>query len=164
MSRILLGTICGLVYGALSAASMIPLSFSDKRAALLGAFLNRFAIGFVIGAARLPVPSWAQGLIFGVLLSLPDAIITKAFAPILILGAVGGTIIGLIVGKWVVRNLCSCALLLGRYNLVVNRCPNFFHNSFTHFLKSFLTCFNTQSRVRVCNHTVRNHTWFNPTF
>ena len=46
---------------------------------------------------------WAkplQGLIFGILLSLPDAIITKAFAPILILGAVGGLIIGLIVGKW----------------------------------------------------------------
>src|SRR5258708_15521392 len=99
MSRILLGTVCGLVYGALSAASMIPLSFPDKRAALLGACLNRFAIGFVIGAAHLPVPSWAQGLIFGLLLSLPDAIITKAFAPILILGAVGGTIIGLIVGR-----------------------------------------------------------------
>ncbi len=98
MSRILLGTICGLVYGALSAASMIPLSFSNKSAALIAAFLNRFAIGFVIGAGRLPVPSWAQGLIFGILLSLPDAIITKAFAPILILGAVGGTIIGLIVG------------------------------------------------------------------
>jgi len=100
MSRILLGTICGLVYGALSAASMIPLSFSDKRAALLGAFINRFAIGFVIGAARLPVPSWAQGLIFGILLSLPDAIITTAYAPILVLGAVGGTIIGFIVGRW----------------------------------------------------------------
>ena len=100
MSRVLLGTICGLIYGALSAASMIPLSFSDKRAALLGAFINRFAIGFVIGAARLPVPSWAQGLIFGLLLSLPDAIITKAFAPILVLGAVGGVIIGLIIGKW----------------------------------------------------------------
>jgi hypothetical protein len=78
---------------------MIPLSFSDKSAALVGAFLNRFAIGFVIGASPLPVPSWAQGLIFGVLLSLPDAVITKAYAPILILGAVGGTIIGLIVGK-----------------------------------------------------------------
>jgi hypothetical protein len=100
MSRLLLGTICGLVYGALSAASMIPLSFSDKPAALTGAFINRFAIGFVIGATRLPVPSWAQGLIFGILLSLPDAIITKAFAPILILGAVGGLIIGIIVGKW----------------------------------------------------------------
>jgi hypothetical protein len=100
MSRLWLGTICGLVYGALSAASMLPLTFPDKRAALLGAFLNRFAIGLVIGAARLPVPNWASGLIFGILLSLPDAIITKAFAPILILGAVGGLVIGLIVGKW----------------------------------------------------------------
>ena len=100
MSRLMLGTICGLVNGALSAASMIPLQFNDKRAALAGAFLNRFAIGFVIGAARLPLPAWASGLVFGVLLSMPDAIITKAYAPILILGAVGGLIIGLIVGKW----------------------------------------------------------------
>jgi hypothetical protein len=100
MSRILLGTICGLVYGVLSAASMIPLSFSDKHAALTGAFLNRFAIGFVIGAARLPIPGWLSGLIFGILLSLPDAIFSKAYAPILIMGAVGGLIIGVIVGKW----------------------------------------------------------------
>ena len=48
MSRLVLGTICGLVYGALSAASMLPLSLSDKPAALTGAFLNRFAIGFVM--------------------------------------------------------------------------------------------------------------------
>ena len=100
MSRLFLGTICGLVYGAVSAASMLPLTFNDKTAALTGAFLNRFAIGFVIGAARLPVPGWANGLIFGVLLSLPDAIITKAYAPILILGAIGGLVIGIIVGKW----------------------------------------------------------------
>ena len=33
----------------------------------------------------------------------PDTIITQAFAPIFILGAVGGTIIGLIVGKWAVQ-------------------------------------------------------------
>lgn len=100
MSRLLLGTICGLVYGCLSAASMLPLPFPDKTAALTGAFLNRFAIGFVIGAARLPLAGWLQGLIFGVLLSLPDAVITKAYAPILILGAIGGFVIGLIVEKW----------------------------------------------------------------
>jgi len=100
MSRLWLGTICGLVYGALSAASMLPLSFQDKSAALAGAFLNRFAIGFVIGAAQLPMPGWVQGLIFDVLLSLPDAFITKAYAPIIILGAVGGMIIGFIVGRW----------------------------------------------------------------
>lgn len=100
MSKLILGAICGLVWGALSAASMIPLEFSDKRAALMGAFLNRFAIGFVLGVARLPVSSWLNGLIFGVLLSLPDAIITKAYAPILILGAIGGIVISLIVSKW----------------------------------------------------------------
>jgi sorbitol-specific phosphotransferase system component IIBC len=100
MSRLMLGSICGLVWGALSAASMIPLQFDDKRAALLGAFLNRFAIGFVIGAARLPLPNWASGLVFGLLLSLPDAIITKAYVPIIGLGAVVGVIVGVIVGKW----------------------------------------------------------------
>jgi hypothetical protein len=100
MSRLLLGSICGVVYGALSAASMIPLEFPDKKAALTGAFLNRFAIGFVIGAARLPMPGWAAGLLIGVLLSLPDAIITKAYVPIIVLGAVGGLVIGLIVQKW----------------------------------------------------------------
>jgi hypothetical protein len=96
----MLGTVCGLVYGALSAASMIPLQFTDKRAALAGAFLNRFAIGFVIGAARLPLPGWASGLVFGLLLSMPDAIITKTYVPILLLGTAGGAIIGGIVGKW----------------------------------------------------------------
>ena len=100
MSRLLLGAVCGLVYGALSAASMLPLEFSDKKAALAGAFLNRFAIGFVIGAARLPLPGWAAGLAFGLLLSLADAIITKAYVPIIVLGAVGGAVIGVIVEKW----------------------------------------------------------------
>lgn len=95
-----LGIVCGLVYGALSAASMIPLSFPDKRAALLGAFLNRFAIGFVIGIAQVPWPGWLLGLMVGILLSLPDAIITKAYAPILILGAIGGTLIGWIVTRF----------------------------------------------------------------
>jgi hypothetical protein len=100
MSRLWLGAICGLVWGALSAASMIPLEFTDKKAALAGAFINRFAIGVVLGVARLPVPAWVNGLIFGLLLSLADAIITKAYAPILILGAVGGVIVSLIVNKW----------------------------------------------------------------
>jgi hypothetical protein len=100
MSRITLGAICGVVFGAVSAATMIPLKFDDKPAAITGAFINRFAIGFVIGAAHLNLPSWAQGLVFGLLLSLPDAIITKAFVPIVLMGVVGGTIIGFVVGKW----------------------------------------------------------------
>ena len=100
MSRLSLGIICGLVYGALSAASMLPLSFPDKRAALLGAFLNRFSIGFVLGAVTLPWPGWVSGLVIGILLSLADAVITKAYAPIIILGAVGGTAIGILLEKF----------------------------------------------------------------
>lgn len=79
---------------------MVPLEFPDKKAPLLGAFINRFSIGFVLGALNLPLPSWAQGLVIGLLLSLADAIITKAYAPILVMGALGGPIIGLIVNKW----------------------------------------------------------------
>jgi hypothetical protein len=100
MSRLLLGVICGLAYGALAAASMLPLSFPDKRAALVGAFINRFSIGCVIGASALPWPGWLTGLVVGILLSLADAIITKAYAPILLLGAIGGTSIGWLVQRF----------------------------------------------------------------
>ena len=79
---------------------MIPLQFPDKRAALLGAFINRFSIGFVLGAINLPWPGWASGLFVGTLLSLADAIITKAYVPIILFGAVGGTVIGWLVQRF----------------------------------------------------------------
>ena len=100
MTRLTVGILAGVIYGALSAASMIPLQFPDKRAALLGAFINRFSIGFVIGAVALPWPGWASGLVIGILLSLADAIITKAYAPIIVLGAIGGAIIGWVVQRF----------------------------------------------------------------
>jgi hypothetical protein len=37
-----------------------------------------------------PEPDGLTGLVFGLLLSLPDAIVTKAYAPILVVGAIGG--------------------------------------------------------------------------
>lgn len=100
MNTILLGTICGLVFGILDVLIMIPLEFEDRRAAMAGAFANRFGIGFVIGAITLPLAPWLSGLLVGFLLSLPDAIITKAWAPILGIGIVGGAVIGLVVGAW----------------------------------------------------------------
>lgn len=100
MSRITLGLVCGLVFGVIDIGIMLPMSFPDKTAAITAAFIARFAIGFVIGAAQLPWPGWAVGLCFGLLLSIPDAIITKAYAPIIGMGAVGGTIIGVIIGRF----------------------------------------------------------------
>ena len=100
MSSLSVGVLGGLLFGAIAVLTMLPLSFSDKRAALTAAFLNRFAIGFAIGAAHLSWPGWAVGLTFGLLLSIPDAIITKAWRPLVGMGAVGGVLIGLAVHHW----------------------------------------------------------------
>lgn len=100
MSRFAIGIVGGVIFGAVAALSMLPMEFTDKRAALIAAFLNRFAIGFAIGAAQLPWPGWLVGLTFGLLLSVPEAIITKAWAPIMGMGALGGVVIGLAVSHW----------------------------------------------------------------
>ena len=107
MPRLLLGLLSGLVFGTLAAASMLPLQFPDKRAALTGAFLSRFAVGLLTGAmvgspqlARLGAPAWSVGLAVGLLVSVPDAVITKMYAPIIGIGAVGGAVIGWAIGRF----------------------------------------------------------------
>src|SRR5438309_11830527 len=100
MSRFALANLCGLVFGALTVLSMLPMSFPDKRAALLGAFFNRFAIGFVAILIDINCSGWLIGLTIGILLSLPPALITKMPVPILGIGAVGGLVIGVIRGKF----------------------------------------------------------------
>ena len=100
MNRITLGIICGLAFGLLDVALMLPMSFPDKRVAITGAFLDRFAIGFLICVIDLPLPGWASGLIVALLVSLPNAVVTKAYTPILIVGAIGGIIIGVIRAKF----------------------------------------------------------------
>lgn len=70
MSKIALGLIAGIVFGALDVGLMLPMSFPDKATALLGAFISRFVIGFVIGCVQLPSwPGWLIGLVFGLLIS-----------------------------------------------------------------------------------------------
>jgi hypothetical protein len=100
MTSLSVGVLGGLIFGIVAALTMLPLEFADKPAALTAAFLNRFAIGFAIGAAQLPWPGWLVGLTFGLLLSVPEALITKAWAPIIGMGALGGVLIGLAVSHW----------------------------------------------------------------
>ena len=91
-----------MTIGALDAALMLPLSFPDKRAALLGAFCARFALGFFAATVRLPMPPVLAGILVGILTSLPDAIITNAAVPIMLTGVLFGAIAGWIVGRWAV--------------------------------------------------------------
>ena len=94
------GVISGLIFGAVVVGTMLPMQFPDKTTALLAAFISRFGAGLVIGCVQLPWPGWLIGVVFGLLLSIPDALITKAYAPILIMGTVGGAIIGGILHGW----------------------------------------------------------------
>lgn len=100
MTRISLGVVLGLAIGVADVLMMLPLVFPDKRAALLGAFCARFALGFFAATTRLPLPPVVAGVLVGILTSLPDAIITKAYVPILVTGIVFGALAGWIVGRW----------------------------------------------------------------
>jgi hypothetical protein len=89
--------VAGMVFGVVAAGSMIPLSFggSDKkRDAIVAAFIERFVIGFVVVMLPLSMPHFLKGMVVGFVMSLPSAIITRAYAPILGMGTVGGLVIG----------------------------------------------------------------------
>src|SRR4249919_2554621 len=94
------GLISGLIFGVVTMGLMLPMQFPDKTIALLAAFISRFGIGLVIGCVQLPWPGWLVGLTFGLLLSIPSALITKAYAPIIIMGSLGGLIIGGVLHGW----------------------------------------------------------------
>ena len=93
------GIIAGLAFGVLDILPMLAMDLPDRGLAMAGAFVNRFAIGFLIPNVALPMPAWTKGLFIGVLLSLPDAIITGAAVPIMAFGSAGGLIIGWLSGR-----------------------------------------------------------------
>lgn len=100
MNKILLGLICGLVFGVVDVLVMIPLKYENRRKrieAMTAAFIERLAIGFLIPNLDLGISPVLTGLFLGFGLSLPSAIITRVYAPIIGIGAIGGLIIGFIV-------------------------------------------------------------------
>ena len=99
MSNLALAVICGIAFGVLSVLLMLPMQFSNRRVALTAAFASRFAIGFIVPLVVLPMPGIAKGALIGFLISLPDAVVARAYAPILGVGVVGGAIIGWLSGS-----------------------------------------------------------------
>jgi len=99
MGRITFGIIVGMVFGILDVIPMYFSDHADKAIAMTGAFFDRFAMGFLIPNVSLPFGNIMNGLFVGVLMSLPAAIITGAFVPIMTIGIIGGGIIGFITGK-----------------------------------------------------------------
>jgi hypothetical protein len=97
MDALNLGIICGLVFGLFSALIMIPMTFDSKKEkyeTLSSAFIDRFMIGLLIPVVSLTWNPIYTGLLLGFGLSLPSAIISRAYAPIIGIGIIGGLIIG----------------------------------------------------------------------
>ncbi len=97
MNNLVWGVILGVVFGVVAVLPMLKMTFPDKRAAILGAFINRFAVGLLIPNALPMIDPIVRGLLIGILLSLPDAIITKSYVPIMGLGVIGGLVLGVVV-------------------------------------------------------------------
>ncbi len=100
MEMITVGIIFGLVFGLIDVLIMIPLKFEDRRKrseAMAGAFIDRFMLGFLIPNIDLGINPAITGGLLGLGLSLPSAIITRAYAPIMGIGITGGIILGFFV-------------------------------------------------------------------
>ncbi|MGD0165703.1 MAG: hypothetical protein ABSC51_00225 [Gaiellaceae bacterium] len=68
----------------------------QKREAVTAAFVERLLIGFVIGpvAKGLDASGLLVGVLLGLGLSVPAALITRAYVPILAMGTAGGLAVG----------------------------------------------------------------------
>lgn len=99
MNKIILGIILGLAFGIIDVLIMIPLKYESRRKrleAMSAAFIERFMIGFLIPNVNLSFHPAVTGLLLGLGLSLPSAVITRAYAPIIGTGVLGGILIGFI--------------------------------------------------------------------
>ena len=89
----------GLACAAVDTALMAPLTFSapgDKRVAMTAAFLERFVLGLSIGPVTRAVggPGLLTGPAFAFAASLPTALITHSWAPVLGVGVLNGVVVG----------------------------------------------------------------------
>lgn len=99
MNHIFWGIIFGLIFGVLDVFVMIPLKYENNRKrieAMSAAFIERFMIGFLIPNVTISSSYIVNGLIIGFGLSIPSAVITRVYVPIIGIGTAGGLIIGII--------------------------------------------------------------------
>lgn len=100
MNRILLGILLGLGCGVVDVLLMLPMTFPDKPTALAAAFSSRFAIGFMAANVTLPMHPALTGALVGLLISIPDAIVTKTYVPIIVTGLIFGALSGWAARTW----------------------------------------------------------------
>jgi hypothetical protein len=93
------GLLLGSAFGVLDVLLMLPMELENKPVALSGAFFGRFAIGFLIPNTKMPLPHWVKGALVGLLISVSEAIVTGAYIPIVTIGVLGGSLVGVVSKK-----------------------------------------------------------------
>lgn len=99
MNTLMLGVFCGLAFGILNIPSMLQMNFNsgrEKWETISAGFIERFLIGFLIPNAQLGLSPIYTGVVLGFGFSLPSAIISRAYEPIISNGVIGGLAIGLV--------------------------------------------------------------------
>ncbi|MDP3984092.1 MAG: hypothetical protein Q8Q52_03690 [Acidimicrobiia bacterium] len=96
----LFALVAGIVAAVIDTATMIPLEFpstQQKRQAMTAAFIDRFFLGFIVGpvASGLDTNGLLIGAFLGIGTSVGTAIITKTWAPIVIMGLLTGIGVGI---------------------------------------------------------------------
>jgi len=94
-----LGIVLGLALGTLDVLVMLPLKFDDNRRrieAMSSAYVERFLIGLLVPNVALGGHPAVTGSLLGFGMSVPSAIITRTYVPILGLGTVAGLAAGLV--------------------------------------------------------------------
>jgi hypothetical protein len=94
MNRVGLGVILGAAAGLTDLTLMAVTRFPGGRDVRMGAFSDRFLIGFFVATTSLPLSPVLAGILIGGMVSIPPALIVKEYAKIMISGIVLGALAG----------------------------------------------------------------------
>lgn len=99
MNRLLLGILLGVAFGIVDVLMTIRHPGVDREG-LLAAFFSRFALGIFAANNTFKMDPILAGVLVGILVSLPDAFLLKAYGGIIGTGILFGAISGWIVKMW----------------------------------------------------------------
>jgi hypothetical protein len=101
MNRLVLGVLCGVVFGLIDVLMTVFGKHPDvTRTMLLQAFSSRFAIGILAATVTLPLHPVLAGAVVGLLVSLPDAFGLNSYFGVLGTGLLFGGLTAWAVKMW----------------------------------------------------------------
>ena len=99
MEPVVLGLVCGVIFAVAEAGAVLLARWPNagrERRTLVVSVVSRFSTGLLIPTADLGVALWVTGLLLGIGLAIPVAVVSRTYAAPLGIGAVGGVVVAAI--------------------------------------------------------------------